>query len=256
MTMNYVAYESHSVVALFRQMAQDGLTMQEKYCLEFVPSSNRNSILDLGVGAGRTTGPLLKLFDKYIGVDYSENMIVAARSFYPGVDFRTMDARKLDLKDKCDCVMFSYNGIDYVNYSDRQIIFRQVANVLKTAGYFVYSTHNLHNRRVSNWLNSLIVIELGSPLRGFFRPWTKVRPIRNRLANFWRQAGDQSQPFAYVNDIAEEFGLLTTYVDIREEIETLRQHGFMVVATIGNTKRIGGYDTDDSWVYIVAKSVG
>lgn len=49
--------------------------------------------------------------------------------------------------------------------------------------------------------------------------------------------------------------LLTTYVDIPKEIEALRRYGFAVITTIGNTKQSAGYDTDDLWVYILAKAL-
>jgi len=255
MTTNYEVYRSPSVVMLYRQLAQDGLTYPEKYCLDLISASHRRSILDIGVGGGRTTGFLSSMFDKYIGIDYSEKMIAAAKSLYPDADLRTMDARKLEFKEPFDCVMFSYNGIDYVNYTDRQLILREIANVLIPGGYYIYSTHNLHNRRVYSWLNSLVVRELVRPWRGFLRPWSRLQAIMYRLSNFWRQSGNQSEPFAYVNDIGNDFMLLTTYVDIPGEIDNLRRLGFEVVATIGNTKQTAEYDMNDSWVYILAKLV-
>jgi SAM-dependent methyltransferase len=255
MITTYEVYQSPTIAEHYKSVAREGLTMPEKYCLDFVPSSDRYSILDIGVGGGRTTGPLLSMFEKYIGIDYSEKMVAAAKLLYPGIDLRTMDARKLEFEERFGCVMFSFNGIDSVSYADRQLIYRQIAGILRPKGYFIYSTHNLHNRRVANWLNSLIVKELVRPLRGFLKPWTKFRPIKFRLVNFWRQSGNQGQPFAYVNDSGMDFRLLTTYVDIPQEIETLRWHGFMVVTTIGNTKQTAGYDTNDSWVYILAKAM-
>jgi hypothetical protein len=46
---------------------------------------------------------------------------------------------------------------------------------------------------------------------------------------------------------------LTTYVDISEEIRNLESHGLKVIATVGNTKQVVGYDTNDSWVYLLTK---
>jgi SAM-dependent methyltransferase len=253
MFTNDAVYRSQRIVDQFKQMALAGLTPPEKYCFDLVPISRRHSILDIGVGAGRTTGPLLAMFKKYAGIDYSKNMIDAAKSLYPTADLRTMDARRLEFTDQFDCVMFSFNGIDCVDYADRESIFRQIANVVRAEGYLIYSTHNLHNRRVAGWLKFLVTKELVRPLRSFLDP-RKLRSIVYRLINFWRQSGNQSQSFAYVNDHAEEFTLLMTYVDIPQEIKTLERHGFIVVATIGNTKQIPEYDEEDSWVYIVAKA--
>ena len=252
MFTNEAVYRSRRIVGEFKQMAQAGLTPPEQYCFNLVPVSRRHSILDIGVGTGRTTGPLSDLFEKYVGIDRSQNMIATARSLYPNADLRTMDARGLEFTDQFDCVMFSFNGIDYVDYPSRQSIFQQIANVLRSEGYLVYSTHNLHNRRVAGWLRVPIVKELVRPLRTLLSP-ARLRPIAYRLINFWRQSGNQGQAFAYVNDEGEGYTLLTTYVDIPEEIKNLERHGFAVVATVGNTKQSAGYDADNSWVYIVAK---
>lgn len=252
MLTNHSVYRSPRVIERYKQAALAGLTVPEKYCLGQVPFSSRHSILDIGVGTGRTTGPLSKLFEQYIGIDYSENMIAAAKLSYPNADLRAMDARRLKFTEQFDCVMFSFNGIDYVNYSERQSIFHTITNVVRPEGYFIYSTHNLQNKRVASWLKYLLVKELFQPWRSFLKPRT-FRPIANRLINFWRQSGNQSQPFAYVNDNGDEFALSTTYVDIPEEVKLLERYGFAVVATIGNTKQIGEYNEDDLWVYIICR---
>lgn len=249
MITNDAVYRSSGAINELRGIVPLGLTAPEKYCLDLVPVSRRHSILDIGVGAGRTAVPLSKMFEKYIGIDYSDNMIAAARTLFPAIDLRAMDARELDFSEIFDCVMFSYNGIDYVDYNERQLILRQVANVLRPGGYFIYSTHNLHWARSAIFLKHLLVKEL-------FSPWPRVRPIvhlfANRLFNFWRQVGDQNQAYAYINDSAAEFRLLTVHVDIDGEIKMLRRHGFNVAATIGNAKQAAIYDASDAWVYIVA----
>jgi SAM-dependent methyltransferase len=252
MFTNDAVYRSKRVVELFKQTALAGLTPPEKYCFNLVPVSRRNSILDIGVGTGRTTGPLSAMFERYVGIDCSKTMITVAKSLYPAADFRKMDARSLEFADQFDCVMFSFNGIDYVGYVDRKSILRQIAKVVRPEGHLIYSTHNLHNRRVASWLKFPVVKELVRPLRGLLSPG-RLRPIAYRLINFWRQSGSQNQPFAYVNDEGEGYTLLTTYVDIPEEIKTLERHGFTVVTVIGNTRQIAGYDEEDSWVYILAK---
>lgn len=179
MATNYEAYRSLSVVGVYEQSARDGLTTPERYCLDLVPNLKRHSILDIGIGGGRTISALSSIFKKYTGIDYSEEMIAAAKSLYPNADLKTMDARKLEFEKSFDCVMFSFNGIDCVTYTDRQLILQQIANVLRPGGYLIYSTHNLQNRQVPNLMNSLGVRDLIRPLRGFFRPWKRFPRIRN-----------------------------------------------------------------------------
>ena len=52
-------------------------------------------ILDLGVGAGRTTPYLLEISKNYIGIDFSPAMIAACQARYPTVEFAVGDARDL-----------------------------------------------------------------------------------------------------------------------------------------------------------------
>ena len=61
--------------------------------------------------------------------------------------------------------------------------------------------------------------ELVRPLRTLISS-RRLRPIGYRLINFWRQSGNQSQAFAYVNDEGEGYTLLTTYVDIAGKLES------------------------------------
>jgi SAM-dependent methyltransferase len=233
-------------------MATQGLSVPEQYCLNLVPSSRRRSILDIGVGCGRTTGPLSEMFQKYTGIDYSEGMIFAARSLFTNADLRTMDARDLKFAEQFDCIMFSFNGIDSVEYADRRLIFQQMVAALQPGGYLIYSTHNIHNPRVDVWLTHFFVREL-------FQAWPHIiRIVRsglNRLTRYWRQSHDRNKSFACVNDCGGDFGYLNTYVDINKELDSIvRRNGFKVIATIGDTKMTGGYGPDDSWVYIVVQS--
>ena len=237
MQSNDAVYRSARVVEVFKQAARAGLTLPEKYCLTFIPDFRRHSVLDIGVGTGRTTPPLSMLFKEYLGVDRSHEMIAAAKTLYPTADLRTMDARKLEVTQQFDCVMFSFNGIDYVDYSTRQTILQRdfVSSCGRKAIYI--STHNLHNREVASWLKYLIVRELVHPLGNLLSP-AGLRAVTHRLFNFWRQSGNQSQTFAYVNDSGEG---IHSGDDIRRhsgEIKTLERHGFKVIATIGNNKQL------------------
>jgi SAM-dependent methyltransferase len=234
-------------------MARRGLTVPEQYCLNRVPASERDSILDIGIGGGRTTGPLSEMFKKYIGIDYSDGMVAAAKSLFPNAELRIMDARKLEFPRVFDCVMFSFNGIDSIEYDERRLVFQQIAAVLRPGGYLIYSTHNLQHPRVSVWMNRLFVREL---FQAWPRPRPMVRSIINRLNKFGQQSCDQRQSFAYVNDCGGDFGYINTYVDVDKEIETtLRPYGFKVLTVIGNTKQSAGYGLNDSWVYILAQSI-
>ena len=78
-------------------------------------------VLDLGVGGGRTTRHLAASSGNYVGVDYSAAMVAYCRQRFPQYRFEHVDAR--DLADFAagafDFVLFSFNGIDFVDHADR-----------------------------------------------------------------------------------------------------------------------------------------
>ena len=47
-------------------------------------------VLDLGIGAGRTTSILAPIARSYVGSDYSPGMVAAARAAHPDVDLRVL----------------------------------------------------------------------------------------------------------------------------------------------------------------------
>ena len=65
-----------------------GLHKNEKILLDRLSGElHGKPILDLGVGAGRTTGSLLEISPDYVGVDYSPEMIRQCQARFPGVKF-------------------------------------------------------------------------------------------------------------------------------------------------------------------------
>lgn len=118
----------------------------ERVALDAVLATlNRRPILDLGFGTGRTVSLLAPFTDEYVGIDYTPEMVVEARTRHPGVDLRHGDAR--DLSQFPDAhfglVVFSFNGIDAVDPEGRRAVLREIRRVLALGGRVLYSTHNL-----------------------------------------------------------------------------------------------------------------
>ncbi|MGK7888352.1 MAG: class I SAM-dependent methyltransferase [Leptolyngbyaceae cyanobacterium] len=107
------------------------------------------TMLDLGVGGGRTTLHFAPLVQQYVGIDYSPQMVAACqhrfRSFEHPVSFEVGNAIAMSqfADHSFDLVLFSYNGIDYVSHGDRLKILAEVTRVGKPGGYFLFSSHNL-----------------------------------------------------------------------------------------------------------------
>ncbi len=171
---------------------------------ERVLSLLHGRVLDLGCGTGRTTGHIAKTCD-VIGIDYSPAMIRRAQERYPHIDFRVMNAVRLDLPDASfDSAYFSFNGLDYLYPLDERIgAFRQIRRVLKPGGLFMYSSHVKLGRPVS----------LGAVAR---RMYGWIHKIANGIES----------PYFSSSTIN---GILVTYCDsFSEQLQLLSDTGFML----------------------------
>lgn len=128
--------------------ARDYLYKAEASIIESLrPYLKDMSMLDMGVGAGRTTKYFLPLVNCYIGADYAPNMIEECRKKFSRRNiFEVADVR--DMKkfadDMFDFVLFSYNGIDSFDEKSRLVALSEIRRVLKNNGFFAFSTHNIN----------------------------------------------------------------------------------------------------------------
>jgi SAM-dependent methyltransferase len=132
-------------------------------------------MLDLGVGAGRTSHVFASITRSYLGVDISPVLIERARSVVdeePGiVEFAVADARDLEaLGQTFDVILFSNAGIDTLSAEDRARVLEQVRAVLRPGGRFAFSCKSLH------------ALPLRSPLESLRGRPAHVRAFRTLLA--------------------------------------------------------------------------
>jgi ubiquinone/menaquinone biosynthesis C-methylase UbiE len=123
-------------------------------------------VLDIGCGAGRTTFHISKITNNVIGIDYAENMIQAAKQKYTDMDFRVMDATKMEFPNNSfDVLIFSYNGICCIFPESKRIrALLEIKRVLNNNGVFIYSILNKYSPySFSSFLNTVISI----PFLGF-----------------------------------------------------------------------------------------
>ena len=94
-------------------------------------------MLDIGVGAGRTTQHFAKLVKEYTGIDYSKTMIDACRVKFPQYRLEVADARNLSIFDDSyfDFALFSFNGLDAVEHEERLKILHEIRRIIKTVSY-------------------------------------------------------------------------------------------------------------------------
>ncbi len=145
---NQTTYESADVVRYYTQLQQ--LQPAEASILALLQVQlAQMTMLDIGVGGGRTTQHFADVVASYIGIDYSADMIAACQKRFSQVDssisLRVGDARQLSqfADDSYDFILFSYNGIDSMSHADRLNLFQEVSRIGRSNGYFCFSSHNL-----------------------------------------------------------------------------------------------------------------
>ena len=250
---NKVVYESEDVVGFY--MMESDLQEPEATVLNELRNRLPNmSMLDIGVGAGRTTTHFACLAREYLGIDYSNKMINACLEKFqnnPQISFLNADARNMKLfKDSSfDFVLFSYNGIDYVDHVERIAILREIRRLIRPEGYFCFSTHNL------NFLVKQCSVQLST------QPFLPILLLQMRLLNkraVWKiiRNPSRNQQHLMVNDGTHDFRLKTYYITPVEQLKQLVELGY------SNTKMysLDGREiknpnrTMDCWVYFLSKT--
>jgi SAM-dependent methyltransferase len=184
------------------------------------------TVLDLGVGAGRTAWVFSPQAKRYIGIDYASAMIDHCRQRIPEAEHRSFevgDARDLrGIPDQhFDFVIFSYNGLDYIDHENRQKALKEIRRVLKPGGWFFFSSHSLdafpfrqpHPRRLRGIL---------TPLGWAFRKGVEAQML-------WKNRGtsvEEARERGWAR-LVDFFGDVDTYyIDPKRQVETLESLGF------------------------------
>ena len=192
-------------------------------------------MLDIGVGAGRTTYHFAPLAKEYIGVDYSKNMIGACRrkfrNYPKKFSFVVADARDLNLfgDNYFDFVLFSFNGIDCMNHDDRLRTLREIRRVTKDGGYFCFSAHNLNYAwNFATFKLSRKPAHLLLEARRLFL----TRLFNRKIWKILRRKSQNKQQYMIIYDV-ETRARKMYYIAPKEQIDQLTNLNF---------KRIRSYD--------------
>jgi ubiquinone/menaquinone biosynthesis C-methylase UbiE len=219
-------------------------------------------MLDIGVGGGRTTPYFAPLTEEYVGVDYSENMINMCRQRYPGsekkLSFEVADARALSSLGNSyfDLVLFSFNGIDYLNHEDRLKALQEVHRVTTKGGYFCFSAHNL------NSASKLCTFRLSkSPLK-LLREGGRLVLMRLTNKNTWKALRSMGGKHHYLmfNNGAHNFRTITYYITPIEQTRQLTDSGFSNIKIYGLqdgreiTSTLVLQSTTDEWLYYLCNN--
>jgi SAM-dependent methyltransferase len=246
MDQNLRTYNKSDVVSWYNQ--QTGVLPAEAKVLDQyrILVSNAN-VLDIGIGGGRTTSYLIDKCRRYTGIDYSEQLVKSCRQKFPGVDILWQDARNLsDFSDNTfDFVLFSFNGIDYVDLEGRNSILSEVHRVLRHDGLFFFSTHNKSHRSFNK-----------APWRGMtnglvptMKTTIKVAPFYSRkIRNRKHEIIDID--YAIINDFAHQYRLLTFYTSPDFLTKQLLAQQFVSIVFYNKAGDETRNDELDDWIFV------
>jgi SAM-dependent methyltransferase len=216
----------------YAAIVHEGLNAQEKACLASLASPVRGGrILDLGMGAGRTTGPLRELSKDYVGVDYTPEMVEHCRRQFPGVRFEQMDARAMGAfaDGSFDLAIFSCNGISMVDHPGRLAILSEVRRVLSPDGAFIFSTCNRQSPQyrakfqLPDFRPSRNPVKLGVRAARFLAQ--SAYRAMNRLSHLKHEV--RGTEYAVINDVFHHYGTMIYFIDPEQQIAQLRTAQFL-----------------------------
>jgi SAM-dependent methyltransferase len=243
--------------AIDQYVAASELSPPEAIALQALTGEARDQpILDLGVGGGRTVGPLRAISSDYVGIDYSPRMVAAAKLRHPDARIEQADACDLSAypADHFQLVVFSCNGIGMVGHADRLRILASVRRVLRPGGAFVFSNHNPHPNTDRFALPALQLAV--NPIRSLVRTARFARSAAVRVANRLRNRRHEvrTAEYAIVNSVCHDYGVMLYVIDHAHQEQQLASAGFALEASYDLEGRPATTATrDDSILYIARK---
>ncbi len=195
---------------------------------EVTARAGKVDMLDLGVGAGRTSFFFLPFVRSYLGVDLAPRMIDLCRERFAGyqgaasINFRIGDAAALtSCADAVfDVALFSCNGIDCLSIERRAHCLSEVHRVLRAGGLFLFSAHNLQSIEECFGASSSLDATRLAAIRRFNEPFDHF--TAKDAALFW-------------DGVYGDDGVLKhVYVEPRAQRLALERQGFTGVRVISS----------------------
>lgn len=239
--VNRTVYESPRV---YRRYLGQGLTPSETACLlKYQSEISGRDVLDIGVGAGRTTYYLAPLASRYEAVDYSSVMVRYMKEAMPHVSVQQADFRDLSVfGDHSFHFVFAPNNvIDALSHEGRLQALRESARVLRPHGLLSFSSHNLNYKKAYsrphlNWSSN--------PMRLAYRCFEYALSWTNylRLSSLRRTTPE----YALLNDRGHYYACLHYYAARSIVTSQLARVGLKVIAVFDTLGRVLPDCSDDS----------
>jgi len=250
------AYNTSFVVKFYEHFVE-GLMKGEQLIIDFAGDQLKNwRMLDIGIGAGRTTRHFAPRVKEYIGIDYSERMIAVVRKKFlhpePHVSFQVADIQSVPhiADGSIDLCLFSFNGLDCNPYEERIKGLKEISRILKPGGYFLFCTHNLQAIDVIFQFEST-----KNPVKVAYTI-AKILLLHLLLGSVNKL---KKRDHIYIRDAAHLFRVKHMYVTPAEQIRQLRENGFTDIRLFAYPEpdELTGRDpasiTDSAFIFFLAR---
>ncbi len=204
---------------------------------------NAKTVLDIGVGTGRTSKYLAPYCKHYVGIELNRDMLDLFSERLPQIELVQCDMRDFSSinKDTFDFVLGPYSAFDSLNHADRIKMFHDIHAMMRPGGMFCFSTHNL------NWAG------VGSTPQ-LERAKDPVRLLKNYLAHRkcvknharMKPLEERHETYAILNDISHEWLALLYYITREQQTRQLAEAGFDVLEVYDRDGILLEAGTDDS----------
>jgi SAM-dependent methyltransferase len=249
--VNRAVYNARFVYLYYLSKA---LMPVEAACLsKYQQHFSGRDVLDIGVGAGRTSRYLAPLARRYEAIDYSPVMVNYLKTKMPEISVRQADFRDLRIFEDCsfDSVFATANVIDALSHQDRLRALSEASRVLRPGGILAFSTHNLRYKHASSgprlkwsWNPIRLGINGVSYLLG---SWNHVRVAPLRMT---------TPEYALLNDPGHFYACLHYYVARSTVRLQLAGAGMRLLEVLDGSGRVVAETEDDSqwpWLFYVGQ---
>ncbi len=253
--INYATYNDYKTVEKYSKV--NSLQEPERKILELLKPALKNMrMLDIGVGAGRTTRYFSKHVKEYVGIDYSPLMIERCKHNFENrpdnIKFEIIDVIDLSVfpDNYFDFVLFSFNGIDYLSKEERQLAFKNILRVGKNGGYFSFSTHNILSVKNLFDFKKQFTSNPKQLMRNL-KTWFRLKLLYPQPDKLYK-----NRDYVIFNDGSLNFNLLTFYTNPQIQKEELSKNFTCIKMFDSNGNIINGNELDtvnDNWIYFLCK---
>ncbi len=239
--INRAVYYSPRV---YRSYLADRLTAAESICIsKYQPYIQNKDVLDIGVGAGRTSRYLAPLARRYEAVDYSPVMVAYVKKIMPRISVRQADFRELTAfaGESFDFILATDNVIDALPHQGRLRALSEAYRVLRPGGILAFSCHNIRYKKAFS----------GPRLRWSSNPLRFAANCAGYVLSLWNHLHvaplrTTTSEYALLNDPGHRYACLHYYAARSTVCSQLASAGLRYVEAFDRRGQVLAESADDA----------